>query len=269
MRDKYLIDVDELHGLIDQQACIVVDCRADLEEQELGFRLYLEGHIPGARFASLDSDMADVPGSRGRHPLPEKHAFAETLENFGVSNESLVVTYDERNSMYASRFWWMVRWLGHERVRVLNGGFSAWTRAELPVETSVPSPKRASFEINAPLTRQVTVDEVKAFDGLLLDARAEDRFHGMNESIDHTAGHIPGATCSPFMKNLDSAGKFLHTFDRFEGLAENADVVCYCGSGVSATHNILALLLSGHEEPALYPGSWSEWIEDPNRPIET
>lgn len=269
MREQFLIEADELSTLVEQNACVVVDCRAGLEDHELGFRSYLEGHIPGAVFASLETDMSDRPSSRGRHPLPERSRFASVLEGFGVSNNSEIIAYDASNSMFACRLWWMVRWLGHSRVRVLNGGFAAWSEAGLTVSTEIPKPRPASFEINPPLTRTVSADDVAGFTGLLLDARAEDRFQGRNETIDHTAGHIPGAISTPFMKNLGGADKFLENLSRFKELSRESEIICYCGSGVSATHNIMALRLAGYDEPALYPGSWSEWIEDPERPVAT
>ena len=269
MRKQYLIEADELNHLVTNKTCVTIDCGAGLEDHELGFRAYLEGHIPGAVFASLDSDMADPPGTRGRHPLPEQSRFASVLEGLGISNDTDVIAYDDRNAMFACRFWWMVRWLGHSRVRVLNGGIASWIDGGFQISQEIPKPRKGRFEIRPSLTRTVEADEVLTFTGTLLDARAEDRFHGRNESIDHTAGHIPRAISSPFTKNLGGAGKFLENMGRFKHVPKENGIVCYCGSGVSATHNIMALLLAGYDEPALYPGSWSEWIEDPERPVET
>ena len=265
--EQYLIQAQELAESIREPDTVVVDCRHDLQDPDLGRNQYLEEHIPGAIFASLDSDLAAPPGIHGRHPLPSKSEFAETLESWGISNRSFVISYDNQTSMFACRLWWMLRWLGHNNVAVLDGGFAAWKSAGLSTSSEIPEPQTVSFSVGTQLTRTVTADEVLAHNDVLLDARAEDRFHGMNETIDHKAGHIPNAQCSPFAANVDQQGKFILNPDKFKQVAQDADIICYCGSGVSATHNVLALLLAGYSEPALYPGSWSEWIEDPTRPI--
>lgn len=261
-----LISSEDLHGLLGNPQLVIADSRSDLLDKEVGFRQYRESHIPNAMFVSVDEDLADPPGRRGRHPLPSKERFADFLGRSGISNESHVVVYDGGNGMFVCRLWWMLRWLGHEKVSVLDGGFAGWQEAGFETATDIPVPKPTEFAIGTPLTRTVTAEEVLNHRGVLVDARAEDRFQGFNETMDHTAGHIPGAICSPFLKNIGSDGKFTRNPNKFEGVSKDADVICYCGSGVTATNNILAMLVSGFDEPALYPGSWSEWIEDPSRP---
>ena len=261
-----LISVEDLKKRLGNDELVVADSRSDLFDKELGFRQYRESHIPGAIFVSVDDDLADPPGRRGRHPLPTKERFADFLGKSGISNESHVVVYDGGNAMFACRLWWMLRWLGHERVSVLDGGFAAWQEAGFDTSSDIPVPTSAHFEIGSPLTRTVTADDILPLSGILLDARTEDRFQGLNEIVDHTAGHIPGAVCSPFVDNIGSDGKFTRDPRKFESIDKDSDVICYCGSGVTATNNILALTLLGYPEPALYPGSWSEWIEDPSRP---
>lgn len=261
-----LISVSELNSRLGESLLVVADSRCDLFDKELGFRQYRESHIPGAIFASIDEDLADPPGRRGRHPLPTKERFADFLGRSGISNESHVVVYDGGNGMFVCRLWWMLRWLGHEQVSVLDGGYSAWQEAGFETATDIPVPNPTEFTIGRPLTRTVTAEEVLNHQGVLVDARAEDRFQGQNETMDHTAGHIPGAICSPFVDNIGSDGKFTRDPKKFKDVARESDVICYCGSGVTATNNILALTLLGYPEPALYPGSWSEWIEDSSRP---
>lgn len=261
-----LISPEKLHGFLGKPQLVIVDSRCDLIDRDLGFRQYCESHIPGAIFASIDEDLADPPGKRGRHPLPSKERFVEFLDRSGISNDSHVVVYDGSNAMFSCRLWWMLRWVGHERVSVLDGGFAAWQAAGFQTSTDISVPSPTKFSVGDPITRMVTADEVTNHRGLLLDARTEDRFQGLNETMDHTAGHIPGAVCSPFVDNTGPDGKFTRDPGKFEGISGDADVICYCGSGVTATNNILALIVLGYDEPALYPGSWSEWIEDPDRP---
>ena len=162
----------------------------------------------------------------------------------------------------------MMRWLGHQRVSVLDGGIAAWNEAGFETTTDIPEFPVSEFQANEPLTKLVTADELLNFDGVLIDARARDRFRGLNETIDHTSGHIPGARCSPCSENIGNDGRFTRDPSKFSFVNNDANVVCYCGSGISANSNILAMLVSGYPEPALYPGSWSEWIEDSSRPVE-
>ncbi len=264
-----LISAEQLNSRIEDSDLVVVDSRSDLKDRQLGYNQYLASHIPGAVFVSVDDDLADTPGVRGRHPLPPKDRFVDLVCKLGISNDSHVVVYDAGNSMFACRLWWMMRWVGHERVSVLDGGFDAWQAGGFAVSTDIPPAVRCTFETREPLTRTVTAEQVASHIGILLDARTSDRFHGENELMDHTAGHIPGAICSPFLDNIGPSGKFTRDPAKFSMVSKDADVICYCGSGVTATNNILALVVAGYGEPALYPGSWSEWIENSDRAIAT
>ncbi|MBW2267464.1 MAG: sulfurtransferase [Deltaproteobacteria bacterium] len=245
----------------------VLDCRASLADLEHGRRVFAQGHIPGAQHADLDDDLAKPAGEGGRHPLPDPVALVAKLCAWGISDADQLVAYDDAGGAFAGRAWWLLRWLGHEQVAVLDGGLAAW-RGELSQDTSLPSPGR--FTRRTSLVRVVEADAIVSELGALalVDARAQPRFDGREEPIDPVAGHIPGAVCLPFQGNLDDAGHFLSAAElreRFDSLGD--DPVCYCGSGVTAAHNVLAMRIAGLPEPRLYPGSWSEWILDPSRPM--
>jgi thiosulfate/3-mercaptopyruvate sulfurtransferase len=256
--------------------CVVFDCRFSLTDPNAGRRDYESGHIPGARYADLERDLsapADPSGRGGRHPLPDRAALGEWLRSWGVDDDSRIVCYDQSSGAVAGRFWWLVRWLGHADVRLLDGGFDAWLAAGYGTATQEPSARRGNFTVRTPLTRLSAADDLDAAGSNLLDARDAVRFRGESEPFDRIAGHIPGAISAPLGGNLD-AGRFrtpeaLEARFRELGVDPARETVCYCGSGVTATHNILALLLAGHPEPALYAGSWSDWISDPDRPIAT
>lgn len=265
-----LVTPRELANLPD---AMVFDCRFALTDKEIGHQQYRQGHIPGAQYADLEKHLSAPPGDGGRHPLPSHVAFLMQVREWGIRNDSPVVCYDANNGAFAGRLWWLLRWLGHADVAVLDGGMDAWLAAGLPTEQVVRSFPASNFEPGPTLTRTAEVQELLSGNRTLIDARDEKRFRGEEEPIDPVAGHIPGALCAPFAGNLVD-GKFKSPEDlatRFSGLgvSEKSDIVCYCGSGVTATHNILALLLAGYDEPALYPGSWSGWITDPARPVET
>lgn len=244
----------------------LLDCRARLGDPDWGPRAYAEGHLPGAVHASLDHDFAAPPGAGGRHPLPEPQRLRDRFRAWGVDDGTQVVVYDDAGGAFAARAWWCARWLGHEAVAVLDGGLAAWPG---PLSRDTPEPPAGNFSIRASLTR--TVDAAGLLDRLpqtaLVDARTRARFDGLEEPIDPVAGHIPGAVCLPFQDNLGSDGRFRPAAELARRFAELPDdVVCYCGSGVTAAHNVLALRIAGRPEPVLYPGSWSEWIVDPSRP---
>lgn len=278
-----LVEPEELAARLDDATIVVVDCRFALTDPSTGYQDYLQGHIPGARYAHLDSDLSGeiVPGSTGRHPLPTKDRFEQTLSNWGISITDQVVCYDDSGGGVASRLWWMLNWLGHESAAVLNGGWSSWITGEHVVTQSLPDITPSAFRRSPerhPEGQQVLVaDDVERIrcnpEWLLLDARDSVRFRGEVEPIDPIAGHIPGAVSVPFKGSLDESGRFLEKYDlrrRFleAGVPGRADhVATYCGSGVTAAHNILAMKHAGLGMAKLYAGSWSEWITDRSREI--
>lgn len=237
--------------------------------------LYERGHIPGAAFVDLDRELAATPGPRGRHPLPDARAFESAMRTAGIDSGRAVVVYDAATSMAAARAWWLLRYFGHDEVAVLDGGLAAWVAAGLVLEAG-PSPGLRGDFTAAPGAMPV-LDAASAAllaeEGVLLDARAAERFRGETEPIDPIAGHIPGAVSRPTTLNIDEAGRFLEPgrlraeFER-AGIDDGITIGAYCGSGVTAAHAVLALELAGHPA-ALYPGSWSEWITDPERPVAT
>ena len=262
-----LIDAATLVSRGGEPDWIVADCRAALGDPDYGRNAYGEGHVPGARYADLDRDLAAAPGKRGRHPLPDRDVLAERFAAWGIRHGDQLVAYDDAGGQFACRFWWLARWLGIESCAVLDGGLAAYLDAGGELTRDVPVVEPSPFRPGTPLTRIVEADAIIAAGAALtlIDARAEARYRGDEEPIDRIAGHIPGALSYPCAGNLDATGRFLRDASRFTGL-EGRDVVSYCGSGVTATHNILAMVDAGLTEPALYPGSWSEWIEDPGRP---
>lgn len=252
---------------------MVFDCRAHLGNPAQGKIDFDAGHIPGAQHADLDQHLAAAPGSGGRHPLPEKEALVNQFQQWGINPATRIICYDQNNGAFAARLWWLCRWLGHGEVFVLDGGLDGWTQKEHPVSSLQETFPRGRFTSKPTLTNICNATELLESSSTLLDARDGARYRGEVEPIDPVAGHIPGAISAPFSNNM-SGGYFKSATllkQRFEkmNLTPDSPVVCYCGSGVTATHNVLALLIAGYPEPALYPGSWSEWITDPDRPIET
>lgn len=244
----------------------ILDCRGRLSDPAFGAAAYAERHLPGAVHADLDRDFASAPGNGGRHPLPEPEILAAKLRAWGVNDVDQVVVYDDAGGAFAARAWWCLRALGHPATALLDGGFDAWPG---PWSSARPTTEPGDFSIRPALTRTIDADTLLEHLGTytLIDARSRERFDGIAEPIDPVAGHIPGATCMPFQENLDADGRFKPPQAlqaRFAGLS--ADVVCYCGSGVTAAHNVLAMRIAGLPEAILYPGSWSEWIVDPTRP---
>jgi thiosulfate/3-mercaptopyruvate sulfurtransferase len=250
---------------------------------------YAVGHIPGARFVDLDKDLSGPPGGsgnaygNGRHPLPDPERFGAAMRRAGVSVDTPVVVYGEQDGFGPARGWWCLRYYGHPDVRFLDGGFQAWTDAGLPVETaaadidaeSADSSDSGDFEARPGGMPLLDADGAArlARDGVLLDARTPERYRGESELLDPVAGHIPGAVNSPTVDNTDGGGRFRAAEDlrkRFAGLGvtEAVEVGAYCGSGVSAAHEVLALELAG-VRASLYVGSWSDWVSDPDRPVAT
>jgi thiosulfate/3-mercaptopyruvate sulfurtransferase len=274
-----LITPDELQPYLVDPDWVVFDCRFSLQDPEAGQRAYREAHIPTALYAHLDEDLSGPirPGTTGRHPLPVPESFAEQLSAWGINDRVQVVAYDDRGGAVAARLWWMLRWLGHHRAAVLEGGWSRWQREGRPVSAVQSSREPRNFQPELDDSLKVDVGFVEQHLGtpgmLLIDARDTVRYRGEQEPIDPVAGHIPGALSLPYRKNLTPEGNFLprdQLEERFRALlAHHApeEMVFYCGSGVTSIHNILAMVHVGLPEPKLYPGSWSEWITNPDRPL--
>jgi thiosulfate/3-mercaptopyruvate sulfurtransferase len=268
-----LIDAAALAGL---RGALAVDCRFDLRDPAQGQRVYAAAHVPGAVYAHLDRDLSGPPVTdRGRHPLPAPDRLCEVFGALGITPGRQVVAYDDAGGMFAARLWWMLRYLGHEPVAVLDGGWQAWVEAGLPVEPGVNQPQAVRFDGAPRGARLVTLDALDPGRDALVDARDPARFRGEVEPLDTRAGHIPGALNHPFARNLDASGRFLppaalrDAFKDSLGTLPDGTTVHYCGSGVSACHNVLAQLRAGLPEPRLYVGSWSEWCRDPRRPAAT
>ena len=273
-----LVDGATLAARLGDPAWVVVDCRHDLADPAAGETAYARGHIPGAVFLHLDRDLSSAKNGRnGRHPLPDIATLAAALGRAGIGPGVQVVAYDDCGGMMAGRLWWLLRWLGHEAVALLDGGLPAWTAAGGALSTEMPEPAARTFT-PAPRDWVLGADQVLAGlgrpDRVIVDARAPDRFRGENESIDPVGGHIPGARNRFFRDNLGPDGRFKPA-DQLrqewtEALAGFApeQVVHQCGSGVSACHNLLAMEIAGLPGARLYAGSWSEWCADPARPVE-
>ena len=273
-----LLSTAQLASHLDDPAWVVFDCRHDLAKPDSGALAYATAHIPGARFLHLDRDLsAPTTGKNGRHPLPDPQAFMRTLGAAGVDSNKQVVAYDDKMGVYAARLWWMLRWLGHENVAVLDGGYAKWTHEARPVTGAPPQPVPARFA-GRPRAISVDADEVLGAIGrpgrVLIDARAPDRYRGENETLDPVGGRIGGSLNRFFKDNLDASGCFKpaaelrQAFTALLGDAPPDAVVHSCGSGVSACHNLLAMEIAGLSGSRLYPGSWSEWCSDPSRPTE-
>lgn len=236
---------------------------------------YRRGHLPGAQFVDLDRELAAPPGPGGRHPIPDAAAFGEAMRSHGVSASRPVVVYDAATSMASARAWWLLRYFGHPDVRVLDGGYAAWVAEGRAVSTTDADVTPGDFEPDPGHMRVLDAAGAAALassGGVLLDARAAARYRGEVEPVDPVAGHIPGAVSAPSDENVDASGHFLDRArlrDRFDllGVLGGVAVGAYCGSGVTAAHEILALTIDGVSDPALYAGSWSDWISDPRRPV--
>jgi thiosulfate/3-mercaptopyruvate sulfurtransferase len=275
-----LVTAEELALHLDDPGWRIFDCRHDLGDTGYGEKAYAKGHIPGALFLHLDRDLSgEKSGSNGRHPLPTKDAFAATLAACGVGPDTQVVAYDNEGNIFASRLWWMLRWVGHEKVAVLDGGLPCWRRGKMPLESEVPACPPAVFPIR-PGVDPVMADDVLESLGsermLVIDARAPERFSGDTETLDPVGGHIPGAVNRFYFDNLDDAGCYFKPAEElreeFAALLAGRDpaaVVQQCGSGVTACHNMLAMEVAGLAGSKLYAGSWSEWCADPARPYAT
>ncbi|MBB4857592.1 thiosulfate/3-mercaptopyruvate sulfurtransferase [Novosphingobium chloroacetimidivorans] len=282
MTYETIAQVEDLRAMLARGAdVLVLDCEFDLGDPDRGRALYLEAHLPGARYLDLELDLSgEVTGSNGRHPLPARTAFAATMRGFGLKSGQQVIAYDGNGGIYAARLWWMLRWLGHGAVAVLDGGRQAWGDADLPSESGEPGPVReGDFMLGEPLVGQpITAREVLANIGTgelqVIDARDAQRFAGAPHPLDTVSGHIPGASNRFYRDNYDANGRLKKPAELAEafGTALNGktpeQAVLQCGSGVTACHNLLAMEVAGLKGGRLYPGSWSEWTSDPSRPVE-
>ena len=274
-----LVATAELATHTTDPAWCIFDCRHDLVNADYGRQAYEKGHIPGARYLNLDTDLSGPKtGRNGRHPLPDPEVFAARMRAAGVNAGSQVVAYDNEGGAFAARLWWMLRWLGHERVAVLDGGLAGWRRLKLDLSGDVPAPAAGDFQARPQPGMIVGKTDVLASLGeaqsLLLDARAPERYAGTKETIDPIGGHIPGAINRFFFDNLDDVGVYFKSADELRddfaallGDRRAQDVIQQCGSGVTACHNVLAMELAGLAGSRLYPGSWSEWCADPALPM--
>ena len=272
-----LIGTPELARHGGDPAFVVVDVRHDLAQTAYGENAYAQAHVPGALFAHVDTDLsAPATGRNGRHPLPTPEVAAAVFGRLGIDATKHVVAYDQGSGVYAARLWWMLRWLGHDNVAVLDGGFAKWSREGRPVESEAHAAKPARFlpaRVRPTVNAAGVAASLPRHDLVLLDARAAERYRGDVEPLDPVAGHIPGALNRPHSRNVSadgtfrSAGELLAEFEAMLHGRSPGDVVHYCGSGVSACHNILAMMIAGYPLMRLYPGSWSEWCADPKRPV--
>lgn len=277
-----LVSAEQLAQHIQHPQWVILDCRHDLMNPHAGRDAFDAGHLPGAQFADIDTALSDKsPGPdgafRGRHPLPDREQFIATLRKWGISDDSQVVAYDAHGGMFAARLWWMLRWVGHAAVAVLDGGLPAWQSSGQSLTTDVAPRPAGSISLKPSLVN--TVDAARLVGNLearalqVVDARAPDRFRGENEIIDPVGGHIPGAVNRFFKDNLNADGRFKspeQLRQEFSALVPDASsAVMQCGSGVTACHNLLALEAAGMPGASLYPGSWSEWCADPGRPVAT
>ena len=273
---RTLVSVEDLSAHLGDPGWVVCDCRHDLTHYEAGRHAFAEAHIPGARFLHLDEDLSGPKtGLNGRHPLPHPITFTLRLGALGIDNTSQVVAYDASGGCYAARLWWMLRWVGHERVAVLDGGWNAWLSARKPVAREVLPVQATTY--NPSLQPAFATDAgyllAHLSELLVIDARSPARYRGENETLDPVAGHIPGAVNRFYRLNLTGDGLFKppqelkREFAPIIGPRTSARVVHQCGSGVTACHNLLAMEVAGMSGSILYPGSWSEWCSDPTRPI--
>ena len=283
MSTSILIDAASLVTLLKQppRDLLLLDCRHVLTDPAAGALAYAQGHIPGALHAHLDTVMSAAPtGANGRHPLPDPHTFASRMAELGANDDTLIVTYDAGESVYPARLWWMLRWVGHDSIKILDGGLQAWQAAggEISVDQPQAQP-RGNFSVRqgsmATLSFSDMLANVASKEYLVVDARSADRYRGENETIDPVGGRIPGALNRSFKNNLEADGRFKsperlrEEFLELLGDTPSDKVAHQCGSGVSACNNMLAMELAGLSTGTLYPGSWSEWCRQDNAPVAT
>ncbi len=274
-----LITIKDISANLGNPDWAIFDCHFLLDDTEAGRRTYLEAHIPGAIYVHLDKDLSGkvIPGKTSRHPLPDIDTFAATLSNWGIDETVQVVAYDDRGGSIAARLWWMMQWVGHPNVAVLDGNFTHWREAGFPTKSGVETRSPRSFKPHPNPNLLVDANQIMAMrkspEVLIIDSRAPERYRGELEVLDPIAGHIPGAVNAFFGNNMDEDGHFKNKeqlrirFKKIFGDIPAEKTIFYCGSGVTAAHNILAIAYAGLGNAVLYPGSWSEWITDPNRPV--
>lgn len=280
MSFQTIVSTDELARHLDDPNWVIVDCRFSLDDPERGRRDYLQSHIPGAVYAHLNEDLSRpvIPGVTGRHPLPAVDAFISKLSAWGIGPDVQVVVYDDMGGAYAARLWWMLRWLGHDTVAIQDGGWPLWVQESRPLQSGIESRPARSFKPHLRPELFASTSDVEAMRQdpayRVLDARRAERYRGENEPIDPVAGHIPGAKSAPFAELLAPDGRFLPPeelrahFQKLLGDVPAERTASYCGSGVTAALNLVALAHAGLGEGRLYAGSWSEWITNPDHPIE-
>ncbi|MDR6860738.1 sulfurtransferase [Variovorax guangxiensis] len=279
MPHQPLIDSADLRARLQSDTPpIVLDCSNELSDADAGLAQYEAGHIPGARHVSLQHTLSGKrTGLNGRNPLPDASVFCSAMGAMGIAHDTQVVAYDDAGGLYAARLWWLLQWIGHAAVAVLDGGLASWHAAGQAVTQETPPPSAATLHLRAPLVQTVAYEDLRSnLDQprwLVLDARGADRFRGENETLEARAGHMPGARNRPFRENLDANGRFKSAaqlrreFHALTGGRPGDAIVSQCGSGVSACHNILAMEIAGLHGVALYPGSWSEWSARADTPI--
>jgi thiosulfate/3-mercaptopyruvate sulfurtransferase len=283
MSDNYYTIISPAALIAAPSHWVVVDCRHQLADPHAGYQAYTSGHIPGAFFLHLDRDLAGpMTGQNGRHPLPDPAVLSQKLMALGVGPETQVVAYDDAGGAFAARLWWLLRWMGHDAVAVLDGGWQHWVAEKYPIETGEREPASGQGSVVSTLGQPIqdfwipveTVEaNLKTQAYLVIDARSPDRYQGENETMDAVGGHIPGAINRFFKENLSENGRFkpaarlLEEWSRLLAGHSAAEVICQCGSGVTACHNLLALEMAGLQGAKLYPGSWSEWCANPARPV--
>ena len=275
-----LVSTEELASHLDNPDWVVIDCRFTLTDTEAGMRSYTEGHIPGACYAHLDNDLSSpVSEKTGRHPLPDPAVLAKKLGDWGINNSKQVVVYDDTFGAMAVRMWWLLKWMGHDNVALLDGVYPKWLRENRPISKEHHDVVAVTFEANIRHELVVSADELQLqLDDntcVLIDARAEERFSGEIEPLDKVAGHIPGAVNRPYDDNLAISGVLMSADELHEEYGDvlngvnSEDVIHMCGSGVTACHNVLAMEAAGMTGSRLYVGSWSHWITDASRAIAT
>lgn len=270
-----LIDNKQLAKYLDSSNWVIVDCSYDLADKNAGRDAYLKSHIKGAVYADVHDDLSGPPVTdHGRHPLPTKDALNQLFSRLGINHDSQVVVYDNACGCFAGRLWWLLRYMGHEATAVLDGGWQHWQQSGLASTSGEESNAKTQFQGEVNADWLVTVDRVPGSE-LLIDSRDPERYRGEVEPLDKVAGHIPGAINRFWKNNLDVHGLFKEPvqlrkeFESDLGDTEMSESVFYCGSGVTACHNLLAVAHAGFDAPRLYAGSWSEWCSDPDRPVAT